>query len=103
MRLALHTATVQIVQLIESMLHPPSPPHHCGAPVPDPVCPCVSPSDEASVPVESDTSPFISSLSLSGSEDTLGKKLLLKLSQYLGHIHTHCLSFCPCGGLLHNA
>ncbi|XP_075905057.1 metal transporter CNNM1-like [Nelusetta ayraudi] len=39
-----------------------------------------TPADEASVPVESDTSPFISSLSLSGSEDTLGKKLLLKLS-----------------------
>ncbi|CAG5945801.1 unnamed protein product [Menidia menidia] len=36
---------------------------------------------EASVPVETDTSPFISSLSLSGSEDTLGKKLLLKLSR----------------------
>uniref|UniRef100_A0A3B5M780 Metal transporter n=1 Tax=Xiphophorus couchianus TaxID=32473 RepID=A0A3B5M780_9TELE len=29
---------------------------------------------------ETDTSPFISSMSLSGSEDTLGKKLLLKLS-----------------------
>ncbi|MED6277278.1 hypothetical protein CHARACLAT_011683 [Characodon lateralis] len=37
-------------------------------------------SDMASVPIETDTSPFISSLSLSGSEDTLGKKLLLKLS-----------------------
>ncbi|KAG7235975.1 hypothetical protein INR49_001693 [Caranx melampygus] len=36
--------------------------------------------DMASVPIETDTSPFISSLSLSGSEDTLGKKLLLKLS-----------------------
>ncbi|XP_072239712.1 metal transporter CNNM1-like isoform X2 [Leuresthes tenuis] len=36
--------------------------------------------DMASVPMETDTSPFISSLSLSGSEDTLGKKLLLKLS-----------------------
>ncbi|XP_074484263.1 metal transporter CNNM1-like [Sebastes fasciatus] len=36
--------------------------------------------DVASVPIETDTSPFISSLSLSGSEDTLGKKLLLKLS-----------------------
>ncbi|XP_056266253.1 metal transporter CNNM1-like isoform X2 [Pseudoliparis swirei] len=34
----------------------------------------------ASVPMETDTSPFISSLSLSGSEETLGKKLLLKLS-----------------------
>eukprot|EP00064_Thunnus_orientalis_P020840 superscaffoldBa00005968_g20990 len=30
--------------------------------------------------VQTDTSPFISSLSLSGSEDTLGKKLLLKFS-----------------------
>ncbi|XP_027874512.1 metal transporter CNNM1-like [Xiphophorus couchianus] len=37
-------------------------------------------SDMASVPIETDTSPFISSMSLSGSEDTLGKKLLLKLS-----------------------
>ncbi|XP_028266278.1 metal transporter CNNM1-like [Parambassis ranga] len=36
--------------------------------------------DMAPVPIETDTSPFISSLSLSGSEDTLGKKLLLKLS-----------------------
>ncbi|XP_034045049.1 metal transporter CNNM1-like [Thalassophryne amazonica] len=36
--------------------------------------------DMAAVPMETDTSPFISSLSLSGSEDTLGKKLLLKLS-----------------------
>ncbi|KAM7009627.1 metal transporter CNNM1-like [Tautogolabrus adspersus] len=36
--------------------------------------------DITSVPIETDTSPFISSLSLSGSEDTLGKKLLLKLS-----------------------
>ncbi|XP_068451792.1 metal transporter CNNM1-like isoform X2 [Clinocottus analis] len=36
--------------------------------------------DMASVPMETDTSPFISSLSLSGSEETLGKKLLLKLS-----------------------
>ncbi|KAM9314890.1 metal transporter CNNM1-like [Pholidichthys leucotaenia] len=36
--------------------------------------------DMACVPTETDTSPFISSLSLSGSEDTLGKKLLLKLS-----------------------
>ncbi|XP_058497272.1 metal transporter CNNM1-like [Solea solea] len=36
--------------------------------------------DMASVPIETDTSPFISSLSLSGSEETLGKKLLLKLS-----------------------
>uniref|UniRef100_A0A3P9IKC0 Metal transporter n=1 Tax=Oryzias latipes TaxID=8090 RepID=A0A3P9IKC0_ORYLA len=36
--------------------------------------------DMASVPMETDTSPFISSLSLSSSEDTLGKKLLLKLS-----------------------
>ncbi|XP_041839328.1 metal transporter CNNM1-like isoform X2 [Melanotaenia boesemani] len=36
--------------------------------------------DTASVPIETDTSPFISSLSLSSSEDTLGKKLLLKLS-----------------------
>ncbi|KAJ4944339.1 hypothetical protein JOQ06_012883, partial [Pogonophryne albipinna] len=34
----------------------------------------------ACVAIETDTSPFISSLSLSGSEDTLGKKLLLKLS-----------------------
>uniref|UniRef100_A0A3Q1JN21 Metal transporter n=1 Tax=Anabas testudineus TaxID=64144 RepID=A0A3Q1JN21_ANATE len=41
----------------------------------------------ASVPIETDTSPFISSLSLSSSEDTLGKKLLLKLSQ--SHTHTH--------------
>ncbi|XP_032419260.1 metal transporter CNNM1-like [Xiphophorus hellerii] len=37
-------------------------------------------SDMAAVPIETDTSPFISSMSLSGSEDTLGKKLLLKLS-----------------------
>ncbi|KAK5925931.1 hypothetical protein CgunFtcFv8_021545 [Champsocephalus gunnari] len=36
--------------------------------------------DMACVAIETDTSPFISSLSLSGSEDTLGKKLLLKLS-----------------------
>ncbi|XP_028308385.1 LOW QUALITY PROTEIN: metal transporter CNNM1-like [Gouania willdenowi] len=36
--------------------------------------------DLASVPTETDTSPFISNLSPSGSEDTLGKKLLLKLS-----------------------
>ncbi|XP_067355202.1 metal transporter CNNM1-like isoform X3 [Channa argus] len=36
--------------------------------------------DMASVPIEMDSSPFISTLSLSGSEDTLGKKLLLKLS-----------------------
>ncbi|XP_016890487.2 metal transporter CNNM1-like [Cynoglossus semilaevis] len=36
--------------------------------------------DLTSVPIERDTSPFISSLSLSSSEDTLGKKLLLKLS-----------------------
>ncbi|XP_034439438.1 metal transporter CNNM1-like isoform X1 [Hippoglossus hippoglossus] len=36
--------------------------------------------DMAPVPIETDTSPFISSLSLSGSEETLGKKLLLKLS-----------------------
>ncbi|KAM4612063.1 metal transporter CNNM1-like [Polymixia lowei] len=36
--------------------------------------------DTASVPIETDTSPFISTLSLSGSEETLGKKLLLKLS-----------------------
>ncbi|CAN9510757.1 unnamed protein product [Ophioblennius macclurei] len=36
--------------------------------------------ETASVPVETDTSPFISNLSLSSSEDTLGKKLLLKLS-----------------------
>lgn len=38
------------------------------------------PPDVASVPIESDMSPFISSLSMSSSEDTLGKKLLLKLS-----------------------
>ncbi|XP_062244227.1 metal transporter CNNM1-like [Platichthys flesus] len=38
-------------------------------------------SDTQPVPIETDTSPFISSsLSLSGSEETLGKKLLLKLS-----------------------
>lgn len=37
--------------------------------------------DLTSVPIERDTSPFISSLSLSSSEDTLGKKLLLKLSE----------------------
>ncbi|KAK5898811.1 hypothetical protein CesoFtcFv8_008353 [Champsocephalus esox] len=37
--------------------------------------------DMACVAIETDTSPFISSLSLSGSEDTLGKKLLLKLSE----------------------
>ncbi|XP_059903456.1 metal transporter CNNM1-like isoform X2 [Gadus macrocephalus] len=36
--------------------------------------------ETSSVPMETDTSPFISALSLSGSEDTLGKKLLLKLS-----------------------
>ncbi|KAL6111155.1 cnnm1 [Pungitius sinensis] len=36
--------------------------------------------DTASVPIETDSSPFISSLSLSGSEETLGRKLLLKLS-----------------------
>ncbi|XP_063739703.1 LOW QUALITY PROTEIN: metal transporter CNNM1-like [Eleginops maclovinus] len=36
--------------------------------------------DMACVAIETDTSPFISSLSLSSSEDTLGKKLLLKLS-----------------------
>uniref|UniRef100_A0A1A8PH57 Metal transporter n=1 Tax=Nothobranchius rachovii TaxID=451742 RepID=A0A1A8PH57_9TELE len=36
--------------------------------------------DMSSVPMETDMSPFISSLSLSGSEETLGKKLLLKLS-----------------------
>ncbi|XP_060939493.1 metal transporter CNNM1-like [Limanda limanda] len=37
--------------------------------------------DMACVPIETDTSPFISSsMSLSGSEETLGKKLLLKLS-----------------------
>ncbi|KAK1887076.1 Metal transporter CNNM1 [Dissostichus eleginoides] len=34
----------------------------------------------ACVAIETDMSPFISSLSLSGSEDTLGKKLLFKLS-----------------------
>uniref|UniRef100_A0A3Q3RLM4 Metal transporter n=1 Tax=Mastacembelus armatus TaxID=205130 RepID=A0A3Q3RLM4_9TELE len=48
--------------------------------------------DMASVPVETDTSPFISSLSLSSSEDTLGKKLLLKLSQSNTHTHTHTYS-----------
>ncbi|XP_053274847.1 LOW QUALITY PROTEIN: metal transporter CNNM1-like [Pleuronectes platessa] len=38
-------------------------------------------SDTHTVPIETDTSPFISSsLSLSGSEETLGKKLLHKLS-----------------------
>ncbi|KAJ3615291.1 hypothetical protein NHX12_018859 [Muraenolepis orangiensis] len=36
--------------------------------------------ETSSVAMETDTSPFISALSLSGSEDTLGKKLLLKLS-----------------------
>ncbi|XP_061770932.1 metal transporter CNNM1-like [Nerophis ophidion] len=36
--------------------------------------------DMADVPMATDTSPFISSISLSASEDTLGKKLLLKLS-----------------------
>ncbi|CAL8331786.1 unnamed protein product [Lota lota] len=36
--------------------------------------------ETSSIPMEMDTSPFISALSLSGSEDTLGKKLLLKLS-----------------------
>ncbi len=56
-------------------------------------------SDMASVPIETDTSPFISSLSLSGSEDTLGKKLLLKLSQSFSLTHTHRhthLSFYDC-------
>lgn len=48
--------------------------------------PAVSPSpaeEPAIVPVETDldASPFISTLSLSGSEETLGKKLLLKLSK----------------------
>ncbi|XP_061840276.1 metal transporter CNNM1-like isoform X5 [Nerophis lumbriciformis] len=38
------------------------------------------PADMADVPMATDTSPFISSISLSASEDTLGKKLLLKLS-----------------------
>ncbi|XP_028827497.1 metal transporter CNNM1-like [Denticeps clupeoides] len=36
--------------------------------------------DSEAVPIETDSAPFISTLSLSGSEDTLGKKLLLKLS-----------------------
>uniref|UniRef100_A0A3B3Y6D9 Metal transporter n=1 Tax=Poecilia mexicana TaxID=48701 RepID=A0A3B3Y6D9_9TELE len=36
--------------------------------------------DRSETDTHSDTSPFISSMSLSGSEDTLGKKLLLKLS-----------------------
>uniref|UniRef100_A0A665UGV2 Metal transporter n=1 Tax=Echeneis naucrates TaxID=173247 RepID=A0A665UGV2_ECHNA len=45
---------------------------------------------EADTHTETDTSPFISSLSLSGSEDTLGKKLLLKLSQ--SHTNTHTLT-----------
>ncbi|XP_029707257.1 metal transporter CNNM1 isoform X1 [Takifugu rubripes] len=57
--------------------------------------------NSASVAMESDRSPFISTLSLNGSEDTLSKKVLLKLSQFLSlscslslslsltHTHTH--------------
>ncbi|XP_077425956.1 metal transporter CNNM1-like [Vanacampus margaritifer] len=42
--------------------------------------PYVRDADEASVPTVTDTSPFISSLSVNASEDTLGNKLLLKIS-----------------------
>uniref|UniRef100_A0A3Q4BR07 Metal transporter n=1 Tax=Mola mola TaxID=94237 RepID=A0A3Q4BR07_MOLML len=46
---------------------------------------------ESDTHTKSDTSPFISSLSLNSSEDTLGKKLLLKLSQSRSLTHTNTL------------